>query len=199
MKKKKLEILLEQVTGFKEPDVTKEQYKTPATIASELLYFAYMNGELGGTVFDLGCGTGILGIGAELLGAQRVVCVDSDIKAIHTAQQNAASLNCKNIDFVCCDMNRFCGSADTTIMNPPFGAQVKGSDRIFLKKAGETSNVIYSIHNKGSARFVQNCIAASTITDIKKIKFIIPYTFKFHTKERKSIDAEIYRIEVARA
>ena len=198
MKKKKLEILLEQVTGFREPDVTKEQYKTPATIASELLYFAYMNEELGGIVLDLGCGTGILGIGAELLGARRVTGVDSDIKAIHTAQQNAASLNCKNIDFVCCDMNQFCGRADTTIMNPPFGAQVKGSDRIFLKKAGEASKVIYSIHNKGSARFVQNYIAASTITNIKKVKFMIPHTFKFHTKEQKAIDAEIYRIEIAR-
>ena len=46
MKKRKLEMLLEKVKGFERPDVSREQYATPATVAAELLYFAFMNGDL---------------------------------------------------------------------------------------------------------------------------------------------------------
>ncbi len=68
MKKRKLEMILEKVKGFERPDVSREQYATPATVAAELLYFAFMNGDLAGSVVDLGCGTGVLAIGASLLG-----------------------------------------------------------------------------------------------------------------------------------
>ncbi len=71
MKKRKLEMLLEQVKGFGRPDVSREQYATPATVAAELLYFAFMNGDLEGSVVDLGCGTGVLAIGASLSRAGR--------------------------------------------------------------------------------------------------------------------------------
>ena len=56
MKKRKLEMQLEKIRGFESPDVRREQYATPAVVASELLYFAYMNGDLAGSVADLGCG-----------------------------------------------------------------------------------------------------------------------------------------------
>jgi ribosomal protein L11 methyltransferase len=41
-------------------------------------------------VLDVGCGTGILGITAAKLGAQDVICVDIDKKAIEIARENAA-------------------------------------------------------------------------------------------------------------
>lgn len=43
----------------------------------------------GARVLDMGCGSGILGIGALLLGAGSVVAMDTDEYAIITAQQNA--------------------------------------------------------------------------------------------------------------
>jgi len=39
-------------------------------------------------ILDLGCGTGILGIIAALLGAGKVTCVDIDEAACHTAKEN---------------------------------------------------------------------------------------------------------------
>ena len=42
-------------------------------------------------VLDYGCGSGILGIAAARLGAQRVVGVDIDPKAIDAARENAAA------------------------------------------------------------------------------------------------------------
>jgi ribosomal protein L11 methyltransferase len=44
----------------------------------------------GGRVLDMGCGSGILGIAARLLGAQRVVLVDTDPDARREAGENIA-------------------------------------------------------------------------------------------------------------
>lgn len=194
MKKRKLEMVLEQVKGFESPDVRREQYATPAVIAAELLYFAYMNGDLQGSVADLGCGTGVLAIGAGLLGTKKIIGIDSDIRALEIAKKNASQLDV-DIAWVCCDVRDFCGRFDTVVMNPPFGAQEKGNDRPFLEKALEIGTAIYTIHNAGSADFVRGFIAGrGTITDIVTLKFPIRHTFKFHTKEIAYIDVELYRI-----
>ena len=44
----------------------------------------------GQTVVDLGCGSGVLGIAAALLGAARVLCVDNDPQALESTSANAA-------------------------------------------------------------------------------------------------------------
>lgn len=46
-------------------------------------------------VLDVGCGTGILGITAAKMGAQDVICVDIDRKAVEIAGENAAINNVK--------------------------------------------------------------------------------------------------------
>jgi ribosomal protein L11 methyltransferase len=43
-----------------------------------------------GCVVDYGCGSGVLGIAAALLGAARVVCVDNDPQALEATAANAA-------------------------------------------------------------------------------------------------------------
>ncbi|MFQ6055007.1 MAG: METTL5 family protein [Methanosarcinales archaeon] len=225
MKKKKLEILLERVKGFKNPNPFKEQYMTPAPIAAELLHFAYMRGDLDGTVYDLGCGTGILAIGAKLLGAKKVYGFDYDMDALKVAKSNARELNV-DIEFINCNVRDIKGFANTVVMNPPFGAQVKSfargseatsefryggskrnymryrenracekGDRSFLKKALEISEVVYSIHNAGSMEFIKKFINPSVITDCYLIEIPIKRTFKFHKKDIKVIKAEIYRIK----
>lgn len=194
MKKKHLEILLEQVEGFRSPKPSKEQYSTPATIASELLYFAFMRNDLEGIVYDLGCGSGILSIGAKLLGAEKVIGFDDDMEVLRIAKANAKKLGVE-VEFVCCDVNNVCGKAQTVVMNPPFGAQIRGSDRQFLKKALEVSRVVYSIHNTGSMEFIKKFISPSIITDYILIDFPLKRTFRFHTKDIHVIKAEIYRIE----
>ena len=81
MKKKQLEMILERLEGFSRPSFQREQYATPATVAAEMLFLAAMHEDLG-TVCDLGCGTGILAIGAALLGARAVgVEIDGDTEA----------------------------------------------------------------------------------------------------------------------
>jgi putative methylase len=194
MRKKHLEMLLEQVEGFISPKPEREQYSTPAIIASELLHFAFMRGDIADTVYDLGCGTGVLAIGAKLLGAEKVIGFDDDSDVLETARANAKRLGV-DVEFVCSRIDEVCGKAHTVIMNPPFGAQVKGSDRPFLRKALEVSGVVYSIHNLGSMEFIKKFISPSVITEHKLIDFPIKRTFRFHTKKIQVIKVEIYRIE----
>lgn len=195
MKKKQLEIMLEQVEGFSAPSAHFEQYVTPATIAAELLYLAFMKGDLTeGMVYDLGCGTGMLAIGAALLGAGEVKGFDMDESAIKTAQQNADRMKV-DVEFVCSRVEDVCGRAHTVIMNPPFGAQVKGSDRPFLVKALEVADMVYSIHNSGSYEFIKRFINPAVITERYHAGFPIKRTFNFHKKDIEVVDVEIYRIE----
>ena len=62
-----------------------------------------MQGDLEDSVQDLGCGTGILAIGAKLLGAKKVVGYDKDIKALEIAKLNARKLKAE-VEFVQSDI-----------------------------------------------------------------------------------------------
>jgi len=196
MKQRKLEMLLEEIEGFSDPELELEQYQTPSLLAAEILHFAYMQGDLDDSVQDLGCGTGILAIGAKLLGAKNVVGYDMDPKALEIANINARKLGVE-IDFVFSDIADIEGHVKTTVMNPPFGARVKGRDRPFLSSALRTSEVIYSIHNRGSLAFIQKFIKPAIITHSYVAKFPIKRIFDFHKKEREVIEVEIYRITVS--
>lgn len=196
MKKKELAILLEQVEDITEPDVTEEQYSTPATVASELLHFAFMHDDIANrVVYDLGCGNGILGIGAKLLGAREVVGIDSDEKVIEVAQSNSKSLGVE-VSFRRCDVREVEGKADTVVMNPPFGAQRKNrhADRFFLEKAFELAPVVYSIHNAGSESFLSSFVPHAAIVRLPVV-FPLKRRFWFHKKEMKFIDVDICRME----
>ncbi len=194
MKQRKLEILLEKIRGFDAPDINLEQYPTPALLAAELLHFAFMNADLEDTVIDLGCGTGILAIGAKLLGAKKVIGIDIDPQALKVAADNACDLGV-DVEFICMDVRDVKIQAHTTLMNPPFGAQSKGSDRPFLSTALKISGVVYSIHNSSSHGFIKKFIEPAHITDWYTAVFPLKRTFKFHKKDVERIEVELYRIE----
>ncbi|MDY6776119.1 MAG: METTL5 family protein [Halobacteria archaeon] len=194
-----LEIALEEVGGFEEPSPSLEQYATPADLASHVLHFAYMQGDIEGKqVVDLGCGTGVLSVGAALLGGD-VLGVDIDTAAVGRARQNAATVGVSDLtDWVNADVGDLCLRLEdvTVVMNPPFGAQRRGADRPFLEKATEIGDVIYSIHNEGSRDFVEGFLGdRGEITHGFAAKLRVPHQFEFHTEESREIDVEAYRIE----
>ncbi|MDI6811152.1 MAG: METTL5 family protein [archaeon] len=196
MKKKELAILLERVDDIEEPDADIEQYSTPATVASELLYFAFMNGDIKDrVVYDLGCGNGILGIGAKVLGAKEVIGIDSDEKMIGVAQSNSAKVGVA-VEFRRGDVREVEGKGDTVVMNPPFGAQRESrhADRIFLERALEIAPVVYSILNAGSESFVKRFVPSATIRHFP-VAFPLKRRFWFHKKDKKFIPVDIYRVE----
>lgn len=193
MKKKQLEILLERLEGFQNPSLQREQYVTPAPVAAEMLYIAHLRGELN-NVCDLGCGTGVLAIGAALLGA-KAVGVELDPDALATAKANASRLGV-DVEFIRGDVGSIAlKGIETIVMNPPFGAQkASRGDRAFLRKATEMASVIYSLHNRGSEGFIKRFIEPCTIEEIYCIPFPMKRCFEFHSKDIKTIDVELYRI-----
>ncbi|NYT02342.1 MAG: methyltransferase [Methanosarcinales archaeon] len=193
MKKKQLEMLLERVEGFSSPSAEMEQYPTPAPLAAALLHLAYMRGELE-QVVDLGCGTGVLAIGAALLGA-RAAGVEVDPRALAVARRNASRLKV-HVDFIRADVGTLAlKRVGTVVMNPPFGAQkASPGDRAFLRKAVQIADVIYSIHNAGSEEFIRKYIAPCTVEEVYRSQIPIKRCFSFHSREVREIEVELYRI-----
>lgn len=56
----------------------------------------------GDRVLDMGCGSGILGIGAKKLGAKEVISVDIDPDAVRIAKENFIKNNCLGSDLFLC-------------------------------------------------------------------------------------------------
>ncbi|WP_175060193.1 METTL5 family protein [Thermococcus sp. 2319x1] len=200
MKKKHLAIILSNLRGFEEPKPELEQYRTPGNVAAELLWLANSLGEIEGKVIaDLGAGTGVLSIGASLMGAKKVYAVEKDKKALEMAMENAKTLNISNIEFVEASVEDFDINVDTVIMNPPFGSQNPKADRPFLLKAFEISDVVYSIHlaKEEVRKFIEAFVKDNgfKITHRLTLSFEIPAQFFFHRKKLERILVDIYRFE----
>jgi putative methylase len=200
MKLRHLEMILQRIAGYHHPRADLEQYQTPAPLAARLLYHALMKGDINGkTVCDLGCGTGVLAIGAALLGADRVQGIDSDPQAVKDANANAALLD-TDVEFIVADVRDAAlpgrlGRCDTVVMNPPFGAQKAHADRPFIDLALSIAPVVYSIFNAGSAQFIETYTAERAEID-ERVGGIFPIkrTFSFHTHDVQEIEVEILRL-----
>ena len=197
LKKKQLEMALQQLKPISEPSPLLEQYSTPATIAADVLWEAFSAGDIEGrTVADLGCGNGIFSIGAKLLGARRVVGLDVDEEAVETAIENARALSA-DVEFVVSEVSDFEGEFDTTIQNPPFGAQMRHADRPFIEKAILISPTVYSLHNEVGMDFVAQMAESlgAACKAVKRYKFEIPYAFEFHRRTREFVSVVLLRFQ----
>jgi putative methylase len=201
MKLKTLEMTLQRLAGFSRPRPSLEQYQTPAPLAARLLYHALMKGDIEGkNVCDLGSGTGVLAIGAALLGAESVTGIEIDEKAVETARANADLLEA-DVEFIGADakdpsLPDRVGPCDTVIMNPPFGAQKVHADRPFIDLALRLAPVTYGIFNAGSTQFVKAYTEGrGEIAERVGGSFPIKRTFSFHTKDVQEIEVEILRLK----
>ncbi|MFB6121071.1 MAG: METTL5 family protein [Halobacteriaceae archaeon] len=198
-----LERRLDSAAGFADPQVSLEQYPTPADVAAHLLHFAAMQGDLAGrTVVDLGAGTGVLALGAACLGPARVIALERDADALATARENEPRIAPDApVTWVRGDAVRppFDTDDATVVMNPPFGAQTgrEGADRAFLASAGDIAAVSHSIHNAGSRDFVESFAAdnGGTVTHAFRVRLALDRQFAFHEADRREVPALAVRIE----
>lgn len=197
MKLRQLEITLERLEGFAAPDPGREQYRTPAPLAARLLFHAWSRGDIDGKrVIDLGCGTGMLSVGAALLGAGEVTGIDIDPGALQVAKRNADSQNVV-VSLIAGDLAdpalvEKLPPGDTVVMNPPFGAQKAHADRPFIDAALRLAPVSYGIFNAGSRSFLTAYIQGRGEVD-EVVSGVIPIkkTFSFHTRDVQEIPVEI--------
>ena len=193
------------VAGFEDPRAPLEQYRTPPELAAHLIHLADLRGDVEDrTIVDLGCGTGMLALGAALRGPDRAVGLDIDPAPLRTARDNETKVaSSASVSWVRGDAERPPlsppRSETTVVMNPPFGAQTgnEHADRTFLETTASIASVSYSIHNQGSQEFVGSFATdnGGTVTDSYETEFEIPHQFDFHEDESRSVTAEVYRIE----
>lgn len=201
LKRKHLELLLESLEDNPSPKVKLEQYPTHNRVAATLLFMAAytFNDIEGKIVYDLGCGNGKLALGAAVLGARRVVGVDVDPSVLRVAKRNAEKIGVEDrVEWVSMNLKDLRGKADTVVQNPPFGVQKRFSDRIFLEKALEVADVIYSIHkaNFKVRRFIKRFVEerGGYVDYLVRVELPIPAMFDFHSKKLHAVEVDVYRI-----
>jgi|SRR3989338_817015 len=203
MTKSGLAVLLSRLEGFKEPKVREEQYLMDSEIAAFVLWNAYLLKDIEGkAIADFGCGTGMLGVGALLMGARQVWLVDSDEKALETAKNNLSKVKSEGYEFgkaefVCSDIGKLEIKADIVIQNPPFGTKIRHNDIVFLQKALQTANVVYSFHKSETLGFLKRFLAGKNakITHVFDFKFPIKASLSFHRRQIHRINVSCLRIE----
>lgn len=177
MKKKELEIILSGLETFGRQKLNLEQYQTEAHIASDFLWNVFMGGDIENKVIaDFGCGNGILGIGALLLGAKKVYFLDIDKDAIQIAKRNVKNLEEKfifNKTFMNKSVSDFNSKVDTVLQNPPFGVKRTHADKPFLLKAMKCGKKIYSFHKLETKNFIVDFVK----NEGARIKFVKRYDF----------------------
>jgi len=204
IKRKDLEIFLQNLERIQKLDIRFEQYPTPSRVAANLLWIAGIENEdlFQKNILDLGSGSGILAIGAAFLGAKNVFGIEIDRNAIEVAKRNCEIVELSNIcNWICSDVRSLqLRKIHTTIMNPPFGMRKEGftRDRDFLQKAFEISKVIYSIssyNEKTRIFFNKYCKEnGAEIDKVIKMDFDIPWSYDFHKKSKHIIQVDLYRI-----
>jgi len=187
MNKKKLGMELSKLKHLIKLNVKLEQYETDGELASGLIWMAFQNGDIKDKVVaDFGCGSGILGIGALILGAGFVYFLDLDKNALEVCKENLVNFTKDRYKVICSDVSDFCYKVDTVVMNPPFGVQNRKADKVFLETAMKISDGIYSIHKIESKRFIEKLCSENkfNVLGIIEREFILKRSYSFHTKDK---------------
>ena len=176
--------------------------KTPYVFLCSQVANSY-NEFTGQVVVDLGCGTGMLSIGAAILGAQHVIGIDIDADALQIAVENIHEFeDTLPIDLLQCSVEDLLDqsflSADTVIMNPPFGTRRKGADADFLRAAFRMSRgSVYSLHKTSTRDYIQRLasreLAASEAAVIAQLRYDLPASYSYHKLKTKDIEVDLWR------
>lgn len=203
MKKSQLAILLSKFAVFQSPKAELEQYPLDSESAATVLWTAYEQGDIKNkTIADLGCGTGILGIGALILGAKKVYFIDKSEGAIRKAKQNLSFVEEETnlilrgkAKWLIGDVSLFTNKVHTVLQNPPFGTKKEHIDRIFLEKAIEISKVVYSLHKTSTIDFIRKFVGKKRkISAEINLRLQLKKTMEWHKKNIEIIEATCVRI-----
>ena len=184
MKPKQLESELQDLKTFSTPKQNLEQYATTPLLATRVLHVAAVEFDdiEEKSVIDLGVGTGVLAIGAKLMGAGHVLGIDVDRDALEECKENLETYE-PELEVELCLMDvvelirRYDDDedeeedveeeeksenvkrkdyvwprADTVLTNPPFGTRRKGADVAFLAAAMKMAETAVYSFHKTSTR-----------------------------------------------
>lgn len=204
MRRKDLAKLLSNIEPFSQPKQKYEQYITPTNIAADILWHAFMSGDISEKIVcDLGAGTGTFSIGCLALEAKKVFSVDIDSDALNILENTAQTLIEpsfleKTLEILnkpvknCTDIK-----ADTVFMNPPFGTWTPHADSPFIDKAIEIAPVIYTIHKNTPdvLRWLDEKIEGKAKRDWTLSTYMeIPQSYSHHKKKVYKVHVLLIRL-----
>ena len=202
MSKKTLAVELSNIKTFYEPNIILEQYPTDSEIAASALWEAAMKGWIKDKkIADLGAGTGILGLGALLMGAKSVDFVEKDKRAIKILSANIEKLKKEyalgTSNIIESDILQISEKYDLVIMNPPFGTKNKGEDTKFLLKAFALSNKVVTFHKTETAEYIENLANSNrfSILHKKNTSFPLKKSMPQHKKKTERIKVTFWLLE----
>lgn len=201
MKRKQLAIKLSKLKGFEKPRPKLEQYRTPGEVAATILWMI-RNDLKDATILDLGSGTGVLSIGASLLGARKVYSVEVDERAAEIQGENVEELGLENVEIMVKDVEELDPpNADLVLMNPPFGVQKKHADKPFLKKAFQTKAPTYTIQKVESKEFLESFSEKNGYQSelVTTFKYRLPRTQPYHEKRIHEFKAGLFKLVPAQS
>ena len=207
--KSSLAIEISRLRSFASPKPRLEQYPTDSEIAADVLWKAKMFGDVEGrNIADLGCGTGLLGIGALLLGAKKVLFIDRDHESLAVLRSNLKNLNLKRrFSIIEADiesigkhdekLKKHLKKIEVVIQNPPFGTRDRHIDRKFLDKAFSMADIVYSFHKTSTSGFIGSFAndKGFRVTNRWKFSFPLKQTLHFHRKRIQRIGVTCFRFE----
>lgn len=207
MRKDGLERALETIPPFTHAQPELEQYRTPPGIAARLLTLASDDGAIADrNVLDLGCGTGMLTIGAAVLGARLATGVDVAADALELARHAAQRLGVEQRTwFIAADITAWHADPDTfdtVVMNPPFGAQAgnRHGDRVFYERAcaavAGRAGTVWFLARETTEAFLAKTAAANGMRAEKVGSWDYPLeaTMAHHREDVRTVRVGAYRI-----
>ena len=190
---------ISKMNGFKSPIIELEQYTTQGSLAARWIRLAKDMGDMqtGCTVADLGCGTGVLGLGALFCGASAAIMVDIDQSALDIVHDNAGSAGLsENVEIICSDVAAAnLEHTDLILCNPPWGTQKMGADAPFfeaIRNAGVPAYVLHSSDAKHvAARFDS---WGWYVHEMFSEQFDLGSSHTHHTRRRVTTQATLWRL-----
>ncbi len=203
MLKKELELMVQQIPSMPKPKLCLEQYTTPASIVADMVWEAFMRGDIEDRIVaDLGCGSGRIAYASLMLGASYVLCVDIDLDAINLARKSHTRIlgleETVRIDYVVLDvLSHGIRRVDVVLQNPPFGIRSNVRDIEFLEQAFNIATTVYSLHRSNDkSRLLIARIARDKGFEyalIKTYDFPIPQLHERHRRRIHYIKVDFWR------
>tara|TARA_B100001559_G_scaffold300590_1_gene286830 strand:+ start:4308 stop:4946 length:639 start_codon:yes stop_codon:yes gene_type:complete len=196
---KHLAMRISKLDDFTSPMIELEQYTTKGNLAARWIRLAKDMGDIpmGCTVADLGCGTGVLGLGALFCGASNAIMIDIDQSALDIVHNNAVSAGfSENIEIICSDVAAVTlEHTDLILCNPPWGTQKMGADAPFLQAIRNAGVPAYLLHSSDAKHVAVRFDSWGWhVHEAFSAQFDLGSSHAHHTRRRATTQATLWRL-----